>query len=120
MLMAEGSGTGVMTMPVLQSLAQARDKWFENHTGAIWNASIVQIILVGPSNSKDLLDLSTLMGERDEYTDAITGPLEPALRSPNRDLPIRPAAHSPVRHSRDPTACRTAHRHRHTRLAHPS
>lgn len=71
-LMAEGGGTGITTMPVLQSLAQARDKWNENQTGAIWDASIVKIILGGASNSRDLQDLSALIGERDEYTDSVT------------------------------------------------
>ena len=59
-------------MPVLQSLAQARDRWSEHQAGAIWDASIVKIILGGASNSRDLQDLSTLIGERDEYTDSIT------------------------------------------------
>ncbi|MGP4980991.1 type IV secretory system conjugative DNA transfer family protein [Glutamicibacter arilaitensis] len=71
-LMAEGGGTGITTMPVLQSLAQARDKWGENAANAIWDAAIVKIILGGASNSRDLQDLSTLIGERDEYTDSIT------------------------------------------------
>ena len=71
-LMAEGGGTGITCLPVLQSLAQARDKWSENQAGAIWDASIVKILLGGASNSKDLQDLSTLIGERDEYTDSIT------------------------------------------------
>ncbi|GGO59746.1 hypothetical protein GCM10010910_03460 [Microbacterium nanhaiense] len=71
-LMAEGGGTGITTMPVLQSLAQARDKWSDDQAGAIWDASIVKIVLGGASNSKDLQDLSTLIGERDEYTDSIT------------------------------------------------
>jgi hypothetical protein len=69
-LMAEGGGTGITTMPVLQSLAQARDKWGENAANAIWDAAIVKIILGGASNSRDLQDLSTLIGERDEYTDS--------------------------------------------------
>ena len=72
MLMAEGGGTGITTMPVLQSLAQARDRWSENQASAIWDASIVKIILGGASNSRDLQDLSTLIGERDEYTDSVT------------------------------------------------
>ena len=59
-------------MPVLQSLAQARDRWSEHQAGAIWDASIVKIILGGASNSRDLQDLSTLIGERDEYTDSVT------------------------------------------------
>ena len=71
-LMAEGGGTGITTMPVLQSLAQAREKWSENAAGAIWDASIVKIILGGASNSKDLHDLTTLIGERDEETDSTT------------------------------------------------
>ena len=71
-LMAEGGGTGITTMPVLQSLAQARDKWGENAANAIWDAAIVKIILGGASNSRDLQDLSTLIGERDEYTDSTT------------------------------------------------
>ncbi|GAB3764849.1 type IV secretory system conjugative DNA transfer family protein [Microlunatus parietis] len=71
-LMAEGGGTGITCLPVLQSLAQARDKWNENAAGAIWDASIVKIILGGASNSRDLQDLATLIGERDEYTDSTT------------------------------------------------
>ncbi|AYG04588.1 type IV secretory system conjugative DNA transfer family protein [Gryllotalpicola protaetiae] len=71
-LMAEGGGTGITTMPVLQSLAQAREKWSENAAGAIWDASIVKIILGGASNSKDLHDLTTLIGERDEVTGSTT------------------------------------------------
>lgn len=70
-LMAEGGGSGITTMPVLQSLAHAREKWSENAAGAIWDASIVKIVLGGASNSKDLHDLTTL-GERDEVTDATT------------------------------------------------
>ena len=71
-LMAEGGGTGITTMPVLQSLAQARTKWSDNAAGTIWDASIVKIVLGGGSNSRDLHDLSTLFGDRDETTDSTT------------------------------------------------
>ncbi|KAA9110361.1 TraM recognition domain-containing protein [Microbacterium proteolyticum] len=71
-LMAEGGGTGITTMPVLQSLAQAREKWGENAAAAIWDASIVKIVLGGASGSRDLQDLSTLIGERDETTHSDT------------------------------------------------
>lgn len=71
-LMAEGGGTGITTLAVLQSLAQARDKWNEHQAGAIWDASIMKLILGGASNSRDLQDLSTLIGERDELTDTTT------------------------------------------------
>ena len=70
--MAEGGGTGITTMPVLQSLAQARDKWNDDQASAIWDASIVKIVLGGASNSRDLQDLSTLIGERDEFTDSVS------------------------------------------------
>jgi type IV secretory pathway TraG/TraD family ATPase VirD4 len=71
-LMAEGGGTGITTMPVLQSLSQARDKWGNNAAGAIWDASIVKIILGGASSTSDLRDISTLIGERDETTTSDT------------------------------------------------
>jgi type IV secretion system protein VirD4 len=71
-LMAEGGGTGITTMPVLQSLAQARTKWGDNAAGTIWDSSIVKVVLGGASNSRDLHDLSTLIGERDESTDSTT------------------------------------------------
>lgn len=71
-LMAEGGGTGITTMPVLQSLAQARDRWNENQANAIWDAAITKVILGGASNSRDLQDLSSLIGERDEFTDSVT------------------------------------------------
>ena len=51
-LMAEGGGTGITTMPVLQSLSQARDKWGDHAAGAIWEASIVKVILGGTSSAK--------------------------------------------------------------------
>jgi type IV secretory pathway TraG/TraD family ATPase VirD4 len=71
-LMAEGGGTGVTTMPVLQSLSQARQKWGNDAAGAIWDASIVKVILGGASSTSDLRDLSTLIGDRDETTVADT------------------------------------------------
>ena len=69
-LMAEGGGSGVTTLAVLQSLAQAREKWGEHNASAIWDASIVKVILGGGSNARDLQDLQTLFGERDELTDS--------------------------------------------------
>ena len=62
---------GITTMPVLQS-PHRHAKWSDNAAGAIWDASIVKIILGGASNSRDLQDLTTLIGERDEITDSTT------------------------------------------------
>jgi len=71
-LMAEGGGTGITAMPVLQSLSQARDRWGDHAANAIWDASIVKIILGGTSASRDLQDLSALIGDRDDLTDSTT------------------------------------------------
>lgn len=68
-LMAEGGGTGITTMPVLQSLAQARNKWGDHAASTIWDASIVKVILGGASASRDLQELSVLIGEREERSD---------------------------------------------------
>ena len=67
-LMSEGGGTGITTLAVLQSLAQARDRWGQQAAGTIWDAAIVKIILGGGSNARDLADLASLIGERDEDT----------------------------------------------------
>jgi type IV secretion system protein VirD4 len=65
-LMSEGGGSGITTIAVLQSLAQARAKWGDHEGSAIWDAAIVKIILGGGTNARDLADLSALIGERDE------------------------------------------------------
>lgn len=91
-LMAEGGGTGITTMPVLQSLSQARDKWGEHAAGAIWDASIVKVILGGTSVAHDLQDLSALIGERDENTDTISvgDHGSRSLQRSTRHVPVMP------------------------------
>lgn len=91
-LMAEGGGTGITTMPVLQSLSQARDRWGEHAAGAIWDASIVKIILGGTSAARDLQDLSALIGERDEHTDTLSiGDYgSRSLQRSTRRIPVMP------------------------------
>jgi len=71
-LMSEGGGTGITTLTVLQSLAQARGAWGEQQAGAMWDAAIAKIILGGGSNARDLADLSALIGERDDHTTSLT------------------------------------------------
>ena len=71
-LMSEGGGTGITTLTVLQSLAQARDRWGEQAANTIWDAAIVKLVLGGGSNARDLADLSQLIGERDEATDSVS------------------------------------------------
>jgi len=66
-LMSEGGGTGISTMVVLQSLAQARSVWGEHAASAVWDAAIVKIVLGGGSTARDLDDLSRLIGQREEF-----------------------------------------------------
>ena len=66
-LMAEGGGTGITTTPVLQSLAQARDKWNENQANTIWDALTAKVVHGGASGSRDPQNLSSLIGEGDGY-----------------------------------------------------
>lgn len=69
-LISEGGGTGITTVAVLQSLAQARARWGEQEGAAIWDAASVKIVLGGGSNARDLQDLSALIGDRDENTES--------------------------------------------------
>jgi type IV secretion system protein VirD4 len=62
-LMSEGGGTGMMTTVVLQSLAQARDRWGKDQADAIWETANVKIILGGGAGAQDLRDLAQLIGE---------------------------------------------------------
>jgi type IV secretory pathway TraG/TraD family ATPase VirD4 len=71
-LMSDGGGSGISTIVVLQSLAQARHVWGEHAASAIWDAAIVKLILGGGSNARDLQDLSTLIGQRDERTTTVS------------------------------------------------
>ncbi|MPV35924.1 TraM recognition domain-containing protein [Georgenia subflava] len=71
-LMSDGGGSGITTMPVLQSMAQARAKWGDERAGTIWDSSIVKIVLGGGSVARDLQDVSALIGERDEDTDSVS------------------------------------------------
>lgn len=63
-LMSEGGGSGITTLAVLQSLAQARHRWGRDEAQAIWDSSIVKLVLGGSSNADDLSDLSRMIGER--------------------------------------------------------
>ena len=64
-LMSEGGGTGITTVAVLQSLAQARDRWGHEQAQSIWDSATSKIVLGGSSNANDLRDLTQLIGERE-------------------------------------------------------
>jgi type IV secretory pathway TraG/TraD family ATPase VirD4 len=71
-LMAEGGGSGITTLAVLQSLAQARHRWGEHAADAIWDAATVKLILGGLAKLRDLEDVSRLLGEIDEPTQTLS------------------------------------------------
>ncbi|GAA1559183.1 type IV secretory system conjugative DNA transfer family protein [Kribbella lupini] len=65
-LMADGGGNGISTLVVVQSLAQARDRWGEQAAAAMWDAATLRLILGGSAQPRDLQDLSAVCGDRDE------------------------------------------------------
>jgi type IV secretion system protein VirD4 len=89
-LMSEGGGTGISTVVVLQSLAQARAVWGEHEGAALWDSAIVKIILGGGSNARDLEDLSRLIGTRQERetTESVGPDGRRSYSLHHRDVPI--------------------------------
>jgi len=71
-LMAEGGGSGITTLAVLQSLAQARNRWGEHAADAIWDAATVKVVLGGLGKYRDLDDVARLLGEIDELVETRT------------------------------------------------
>lgn len=65
-LMADGGGSGLSTLVVIQSLAQARERWGEQAAAAMWDAATLRLILGGSAQPKDLQDLAAVCGERDD------------------------------------------------------
>jgi type IV secretory pathway TraG/TraD family ATPase VirD4 len=95
-LMSEGGGSGITTVAVLQSLAQARGTWGRDRAQALWDSAIVKIILGGSSNAEDLADLSRLIGERQvrEWSETRHGgPGGRSVSSTVRYRPILEPAH---------------------------
>jgi type IV secretion system protein VirD4 len=89
-LMADGGGSGITTLAVLQSLAQARDRWGREAAGAIWDSAIVKIVLGGSANAEDLADISRLIGERPVIERSETIAAGPSGRSVSTSTRYRP------------------------------
>jgi type IV secretory pathway TraG/TraD family ATPase VirD4 len=62
-LVADGGGTGITPVVVLQSLAQARDRWGIQAAETIWDGSTVKLVFGGLGNHDDLQRISKLCGE---------------------------------------------------------
>jgi len=65
-LLSAGGGSGICTIVVLQSLAQARARWGTDKADAIWDASTVRVVFGGLGHAEDLARISRLAGETDE------------------------------------------------------
>jgi type IV secretory pathway TraG/TraD family ATPase VirD4 len=89
-LVSEGGGSGITTLAVLQSLAQARDRWGREAAGTIWDASIVKIVLGGSANAEDLKDLSRLIGDTETTEWTHTVQAGAAGRSVSSSTRLRP------------------------------
>jgi len=94
MLMAEGGGSGITTLAVLQSLAQARNRWGEHAADAIWDAATVKLVLGGLAKYRDLDDVARLLGEIDQNVETrTTGRSGDRTSSTSiRSVPVMPAA----------------------------
>ena len=64
-LVADGGGSGITTVVVLQSLAQARDRWGQQAAESIWDACTTRLVLGGLANDADLQRISRLCGQVD-------------------------------------------------------
>jgi type IV secretion system protein VirD4 len=64
-LLADGGGTGITTVVVLQSLAQARSRWGSSGADAMWDAATTKVILGGLAHADDLNRISRLAGDID-------------------------------------------------------
>lgn len=93
-LMAEGGGSGITTLAVLQSLAQARARWGEHAADAIWDAATVKIVLGGLAKYRDLDDVARLVGEADELTETRSRGRagEHSSSTSVRTVPVMPAS----------------------------
>ena len=92
-LMAEGGGTGITTLAVLQSLAQARNRWGEHAADTLWDAATVKLVLGGLAKYRDLDDVARLIGEIDELVDTNTRRTGGSSTSTTvRTVPVLPAS----------------------------
>lgn len=71
-LLSDGGGSGITTVAVLQSLAQARARWGDAHAESMWDAATIKVVLGGLAHAEDLQRISRLAGEIDDVTESVT------------------------------------------------
>ncbi len=90
-LLSAGGGSGICTVVVLQSLAQARARWGAHRADAIWDASTVRLVFGGLGHAEDLTHISRLVGEIDEeVASASRGAGGPSWSVSLRQRPVLP------------------------------
>jgi type IV secretory pathway TraG/TraD family ATPase VirD4 len=90
-LLADGGGSGVTTVCVLQSLAQARARWGPAGADAMWDAATTKVVLGGLAHADDLARISRLAGDVDDQVHTRNyGPAGPAGSVSPRRLPALP------------------------------
>jgi len=63
-LMADGGGSGIQPIVVLQSLSQAEKVWSRADATTIWSAATAKLVLGGASDPDFLGDVQKLLGQR--------------------------------------------------------
>ncbi|GAC1609917.1 MAG: hypothetical protein NVS3B26_13810 [Mycobacteriales bacterium] len=90
-LLADGGGTGITTVAVLQSLAQARARWGDAGADAMWDAATTKVVLGGLAHADDLTRISRLAGDIDRPTwTRSTGPGGVSRSVSSQRLPALP------------------------------
>lgn len=90
-LLADGGGSGITTICVLQSLAQARARWGQAGADAMWDAATTKVILGGLAHADDLHRISQLAGDIDDPVRThSTGASGPSTSIAPRRLPALP------------------------------
>jgi type IV secretion system protein VirD4 len=93
-LLADGGGSGITTICVLQSLAQARARWGQAGADAMWDAATTKVILGGLAHAEDLHRISQLAGDIDDPVHTRTrGASGASTSTAPRRLPALPVEH---------------------------
>jgi type IV secretory pathway TraG/TraD family ATPase VirD4 len=66
-LLADGRGQNLTVIPIFQALAQVRSRYGDDDASTVFSASQLKLILGGTDDADDLRDLSSLVGERDDW-----------------------------------------------------
>lgn len=84
-LMSFAGGTGIFTVAVLQSMAQARNRWGRDAAEMLWGAATVKVALGGLSG-EELREISELAGEyRELLTTSQRGRSEHSVQTTLQD-----------------------------------